>query len=118
MYILDSDRQSYLYNPNVDAVKLADMLSFDDTNEKYDQDLAFAYSGLGLIRIYEPTANNFITSVEQHAVGGGYSLKIRYNYQKQITLVNGDFVVSDEDLINVQQLTMQQISNSINTLPY
>ncbi|KAA6383134.1 MAG: hypothetical protein EZS28_021338 [Streblomastix strix] len=179
MYILDSDRQSYLYNPNVHAVKLADMLAFDDTNEKYfdtinitnsnaicfngsvnehtqkltnntfklninngsdicssalnyinlridaflyhywiyDQDLAFAYRCLGLVRLYEPIANNFMTTCEAHDVGGVQSLKIRYNYGKQITLVNGDIVITDENPINVQQLTMQQIPNGINILP-
>ncbi|KAA6399101.1 MAG: hypothetical protein EZS28_005376 [Streblomastix strix] len=83
----------------------------------YDQDLTFAYRCLGLIRLYESTANNFITSCEAHAVGGEYPLKIRQNYGKQITLVNGDIVVSDENPNNVQQLTMQQISNGSNTLP-
>ncbi|KAA6399006.1 MAG: hypothetical protein EZS28_005465 [Streblomastix strix] len=180
IYILDTDRQSYLYNPNVHAVKLANMQSFEDTNEIffdtvnsansnaicfsgsvnehtqklsnntyklninngsdiyssalnyvnlridaflyhywiYDQELAFAYRCIGLVRLYEPTANNFITTCEAHDVGGSYSLKIRYNYGIQITLdTQGKIVVSDENPINVQQLTMQQVTNSINTLP-
>ncbi|KAA6354120.1 MAG: hypothetical protein EZS28_050353, partial [Streblomastix strix] len=135
MYILDSNKQSYLNNPSVNALKQSAFNSFIDPQEQYfelinstnsnaicfnnvDTDLAIAYRCIGLMRVYEPTGNNFITSIEPlQGADQSYFNNIRYNYGKQITLTNGNIIETDTNPINVQSLTMQQISNSINTYP-
>ncbi|KAA6366777.1 MAG: hypothetical protein EZS28_037696 [Streblomastix strix] len=73
---------------------------------------------IGLIRLYCPTSNYYITSIEPKHFSQGNGLSIRYLLGKQVDInANGSVNVSDSQPINVQQLTMQQIINNINTFP-
>ncbi|KAA6396581.1 MAG: hypothetical protein EZS28_007892 [Streblomastix strix] len=72
-----------------------------------------AYRTIGLIRLYCPTTNNFITSVEPLAPN---ALSIRYLFGKRINISSASAITtSDDQPIDVQQQTMQQIINNINT---
>jgi hypothetical protein len=63
---------------------------YDDITNTY-------YRLIGIIRLYSPTTNNFITTIEP-AYGGG--LKIRYLTGKQIHITDS-IIESDTTPINV-----------------
>ncbi|KAA6369164.1 MAG: hypothetical protein EZS28_035310 [Streblomastix strix] len=77
------------------------------------------YRLIGIIRLYCPTINNFITTIEPFLTTTSvHSVKIRYLHGKQYN-INDDSTIQEVIALpmNVQQPTMQSIINSINTYP-
>ncbi|KAA6360355.1 MAG: hypothetical protein EZS28_044118 [Streblomastix strix] len=80
-----------------------------------DYSTSVAYRAIGLIRLYCPTTNNFITSIEPLASN---ALSVRYLFGKRINISSAGVITTlDDQPIDVQQQTMQQIINNINTFP-
>ncbi|KAA6399924.1 MAG: hypothetical protein EZS28_004553 [Streblomastix strix] len=60
-----------------------------------------AYRAMGLIRLYCPSINNYITSIEPKQFGAQNGLAVRYLFGKQVDInPNGTFTSSDEQPIN------------------
>ncbi|KAA6353116.1 MAG: hypothetical protein EZS28_051357, partial [Streblomastix strix] len=77
------------------------------------------YRLIGIIRLYCPTINNFITTIEPFLTTSAvHSVKIRYLHGKQYN-INDNSTIQEEIALpmNIQQPTMQSIINSINTFP-
>ncbi|KAA6379915.1 MAG: hypothetical protein EZS28_024557, partial [Streblomastix strix] len=84
----------------------------------FDSTVNFTYRMIGLIRLYCPTSNNYITTVELKKFTSTNGLSVRYLFGKQVDInPNGTFTTTDIQPVNVQQLAMQQIINNINTFP-
>ncbi|KAA6378434.1 MAG: hypothetical protein EZS28_026040 [Streblomastix strix] len=68
-----------------------------------DTTVNIAYRMIGLIRLYCPTSNNYITSVEPKYFTQGNGLSIRYLFGKQVDInANGTFTTSDSQPINLE----------------
>ncbi|KAA6390104.1 MAG: hypothetical protein EZS28_014367 [Streblomastix strix] len=77
------------------------------------------YRLIGIIRLYSPIANNYLTTIEPFmTTTQAQSVKIRYLHGKQYN-INDDSKIQEilKQPMNVQQITMQSIINSINTFP-
>ncbi|KAA6371297.1 MAG: hypothetical protein EZS28_033175, partial [Streblomastix strix] len=68
-----------------------------------------AYRTMGLIRLYCPTTNNYITSIEPKQLGAQNGLAVRYLFGKQVDInPNGTFTSSDVQPINQDQYVPYQ----------
>ncbi|KAA6362010.1 MAG: hypothetical protein EZS28_042463 [Streblomastix strix] len=83
--------------------------------QQLDYSTGVVYRAIGLICLYCPTTNKFITSIEPQASNG---LSVRYLFGKRINITfAGAITTFDDQPIDVQQQAMQQIINNINTFP-
>ncbi|KAA6379216.1 MAG: hypothetical protein EZS28_025258 [Streblomastix strix] len=112
--------------PLVNALKQSDFNSFIDPQEQYfelinstnsnsicfnnvDTDLAIAYRCIDLMRIYEPTGNNFITSIEPlQGADQSYSINISLFNDMQVEIFNQTMISALESIgINRHELFKQ-----------